>query len=201
VDPRHTGVIKLRDISPDDEQLVGGKAAKLARLVQAGYRVPNGFVLPVAAYARFLKANHLDQMIRMELGRKSLDDMRWEEIWDTALRIRNAFSAAPIPPDLTREITGGLDQLGANQALVVRSSAPGEDAEDISFAGLHESVVGVQGGEALLAAVRIVWSSLWSDAALLYRRELALDPVRSRMAVLVQELVATDRSGVAFARD
>ena len=84
---------------------------------------------------------------------------------------------------------------------MVRSSAPGEDAEDISFAGLHESVVGVRGREALLEAVRIVWSSLWSDAALLYRRELGLDPSRSNMAVLVQELVIRDRSGVAFARD
>jgi len=106
-----------------------------------------------------------------------------------------------MPPELAEEIGARLDGLGADRPLVVRSSAPGEDAEDISFAGLHESVVGVRGREALLEAVRIVWSSLWSDAALLYRRELGLDPGRSNMAVLVQELVVRDRSGVAFARD
>ena len=50
-------------------------------------------------------------------------------------------------------------------------------------------------------AVRLVWASLWSDAALLYRKELGLDPANSHMAVLVQELVDADRSGVAFARD
>ena len=49
--------------------------------------------------------------------------------------------------------------------------------------------------------MRLVWASLWSDAALLYRKELGLDPARSRMAVLVQEMVDADRSGVAFARD
>ena len=59
----------------------------------------------------------------------------------------------------------------------------------------------MRGITAVLDAVRIVWASLWSDAALLYRRELALDPARSRMAVLVQKLVVADRSGVAFARD
>jgi pyruvate,water dikinase len=85
--------------------------------------------------------------------------------------------------------------------LVVRSSAPGEDGGATSFAGLHESVVGVRGRPALLDAVRTVWSSLWSDAALLYRRELGLDPARSSMAVLIQPLVEEDTSGVAFARD
>jgi len=56
----------------------------------------------------------------------------------------------------------------------------------LSFAGLHESIVGVKGDRAVLDAVRSVWASLWSDAALLYRRELSLDPHRSRMAVLVE---------------
>jgi pyruvate,water dikinase len=50
-------------------------------------------------------------------------------------------------------------------------------------------------------AVRLVWASLWSDAALLYRSELQLDPASSRMAVLVQEMAEFDRSGVAFGRD
>ena len=49
--------------------------------------------------------------------------------------------------------------------------------------------------------MRLVWASLWSDAALLYRKELGLDPAHSRMAVLVQEMVDADCSGVAFARD
>jgi len=194
-------LIPLADVDPGDESLVGGKAAKLARLRRAGYRVPDGFVVPTGAYAHFLASNNLDEIIRMELGRKPLDDMRWEELWDTALRIRSAFSAATVPAEIAEEIGAALDRLGTGRSLVVRSSAPGEDAEDVSFAGLHESVVGVRGYEALLESVRIVWSSLWSDAALLYRRELGLDPDRSHMAVLVQELVARDRSGVAFARD
>ncbi len=94
-----------------------------------------------------------------------------------------------------------VEELGAEKPLAVRSSAPGEDSANRSFAGLHESVVGVVGTDAVLDAVRVVWASLWSDAALLYRQELALDPALSRMAVVVQEMIDEDRSGVAFGRD
>jgi hypothetical protein len=59
----------------------------------------------------------------------------------------------------------------------------------------------IVGPEAVLDAVRVVWASLWSDAALLYRQELALDPACSRMAVVVQEMIDQARSGVAFGRD
>ncbi len=126
--------------------------------------------------------------------------MRWEELWDAALRLRHTFLAAEMPDDLADAITSSVAGLG-DVDLVVRSSAPGEDGGDTSFAGLHESIVGVRGRAALLDAVRTVWSSLWSDAALLYRRELGLDPARSSMAVLIQPLVTEDTSGVAFARD
>ncbi len=73
--------------------------------------------------------------------------------------------------------------------------------QDVTAAGIHESIVGVSDVNAVLAAVKTVWASLWSDAALLYHKELSLDPVESRMAVLVQRLIDEDRSGVAFARD
>jgi pyruvate,water dikinase len=62
-------------------------------------------------------------------------------------------------------------------------------------------VVGVTGETGLLRAVQVVWASLWSDAALLYRKEIGLDPGGSRMAVLVQPMVEGGPSGVAFGRD
>jgi pyruvate,water dikinase len=85
--------------------------------------------------------------------------------------------------------------------VVVRSSAPEEDTAAASFAGLHESVVNVSGVGPILEAVRRVWASLWSDAALLYRQELGLDVETSAMAVVIQEIVVGDRSGIAFTRD
>jgi pyruvate,water dikinase len=184
-----------------EERSIGGKAAKLAQLAQTGFRVPGGFFITTRAYEYFLKDQDLARLIHMELGRKSFASMRWEEIWDVALRIRSAFLATPIPQALAQAIVAAVEELGAAKPLAVRSSAPGEDSANRSFAGLHESVVGVIGTDAVLDAVRVVWASLWSDAALLYRQELALDPALSRMAVVVQEVIDEDRSGVAFGRD
>ena len=194
-------VVPLQEAADCDERQIGGKAGKLAQLARAGFRVPEGFAITASAYEYFLEEQNLIPLVRMELGRKPFESMRWEEIWDVALRIRSAYLASAIPPGLVQAIAASVENLGLAEPLAVRSSAPGEDSASRSFAGLHESVVGVVGTEAVLDAVRIVWASLWSDAALLYRQELALDPELSRMAVVVQAMVDEDRSGVAFGRD
>ena len=194
-------LIRLDGQQACDDQTIGGKANKLSRLAQAGFHVPGGFCLTTRAYEAFLHDADLTMVIRMELGRKSMDEMRWEEIWDAALRIRAAFLAQPLSNVLREAIATGLKYLDSARTMAVRSSAVGEDSAGCSFAGLHESIVGVRGQSAVEDAVRVVWSSLWSDAALLYRKELGLDPARSRMAVIVQEMIDGDRSGVAFARD
>ena len=84
---------------------------------------------------------------------------------------------------------------------VIRSSAPEEDTTAHSFAGLHASYVNIRGAQAIGRHIRLVWASLWSDAALLYRRELGLDVRKSRMAVIVQAMALGECSGVAFSRN
>nr|MEE4267224.1 PEP/pyruvate-binding domain-containing protein [Candidatus Krumholzibacteria bacterium] len=196
-----TGVIvPLERAGQYSEAFVGGKARTLGRLLEAGYPVPRGFCIQVEAYQEFLAVTGLRATIAMELGRKSFADMRWEEIWDAALRIRAAFLKHPLPAELAAEIRSAYADLAPDLAAV-RSSAPGEDSAGRSFAGLHESVIGIADVDSLLDAVRIVWASLWSDAALLYRKELDLDVTRSRMAVVVQEFIAAPVSGVAFGMD
>ncbi len=201
MDPQRPLLIPLDARGAPDDQIVGGKAAKLTQLMQAGFTVPRGFCLTTWAYEAFVMDAEIVAGIRMELGRKSMNDMRWEEIWDAALRIRSMFLTQPLSPRLQRTVADGLQRFNSSTPLVVRSSAIGEDSAGHSFAGLHESIIGVCGKQAVEDAVRLVWASLWSDAALLYRQELGLDPARSRMAVVVQEMVDADRSGVAFARD
>jgi len=201
VDPDRPLLIPLDAPGVPDDQIVGGKAAKLAQLMRAGFTVPRGFCLTTWAYEAFVIDAEIMAAIRMELGRKSMDEMRWEEIWDAALRIRSMFLAQPLSELLRVTVAEGLKLFNSSTPLAVRSSAIGEDSAGHSFAGLHESIIGVRGKRAVEDAVRLVWASLWSDAALLYRQELGLDPARSRMAVVVQEMVDADRSGVAFARD
>ena len=194
-------IISLNSAVDCPPSVIGGKASNLSLLAGDGFRTAPGFCVAIGAYERFLEANGLTPVIQMELGRKPLDQMRWEEIWDAALRIRNRFLNSPLEKEFEREIFSSVAELGTDIPLAVRSSAPGEDSAERSFAGLHESYLNVVGPEAVCEAVRLVWASLWSDAALLYRKELDLDPLKSRMAVLVQVMQEEDCSGVAFGCD
>ena len=191
-------VVDLRAPESTDPSLVGGKGAALARLARHAVKVPPTLCLTTRAYESFVDGASLRAVIHQELGRKNFADMRWEEIWDTALRIRNRFLRAAVPQAVRNALAEHLTGEFASGPLAVRSSAPGEDAEGASFAGLHDSYIGIRGIDELTDAVRSVWASLWTDRALLYRRELAIDPDSSSMAVVIQRLIDGEVSGIAF---
>ncbi|MBS3780094.1 MAG: hypothetical protein KGY41_06835, partial [Desulfovermiculus sp.] len=193
-------IIPLADVWAEDTSLVGGKAVSLARMQHSGVNVPAGLCITTQAYAGYVDQTGLRERMHMELERKPLEDMRWEEMWDAALRIRNMFLTTPMPQELEQDLSAGLESFFASGKAVVRSSAPGEDSGGTSFAGLHESYVNVGGLPDLLESIRKVWASLFSDAALLYRRELGLNAATSSMAVVVQHLIHGQVSGVAFTR-
>ena len=193
-----TWLLTLADIGPDQMVQVGGKGAALARLNRAGVAVPETLCVTVDAYRSFVQATGLGERILLELKCKEFSDMRWEELWDTALRIRRLFLEKPIPEALHRALTTSFQDTFGNAPLVVRSSASDEDAGHTSFAGLHESYVNVRGPDSAIEHVKRVWASLWSDAALLYRKELGLQVERSAMAVVVQRLIEGEASGILF---
>ncbi len=192
--------IDLTALSDADLPLVGGKARALGRLSGNGLPVPPGVCMTTLAYAQYLDTTGLRQRLPLLLERKPFQEMRWEELWDLGLRIRNLFLNTPLPEGLAAEIIAALPPRLTRAPLTVRSSAPAEDSAAASFAGLHDSFVNVRGMPALLDSIRLVWASLWSDRALLYRQELGLDPAGSAMAVILQELIVGDCSGVAFSR-
>ena len=193
-------ILPIDRVNPDDQSRVGGKATALAALKSEGFPVPDSVCITTDAYHAYLDTTGLRERIQLELHRKEFDHMRWEEIWDCAMRIRNLFLGKPMPLDLADEIASELESRFGDRPVAIRSSAPGEDARQASFAGLHESFINIRGTEAVLDHIRLVWSSLWSDAALLYRKEVGLDLEHSAMGVLVQETLVGERSGVAFTR-
>ena len=194
------GILSFNRIEGRHRGLVGGKALALATLMRAGITVPDGLCVTATVYEDFIRTTGLGTRIGMEMGRLPLAQMRWEEIWDMALRIRSLFLNTAIPEPLKETIASQLEARFAGRAVAVRSSSPQEDRAGSSFAGLHDSYVNVRGLESILEHIRLVWASLWSDGALLYRKELGMDMQKSAMAVIVQELVAGERSGVAFSR-
>lgn len=193
-------VLPLRKIDKQHRTQVGGKGFALAEMTRMGLRVPEAVCIATVAYNEYVTKTGLRDQIILELYRKAFQDMRWEEIWDTSLRIRSLFIKTPVPPDLRSRLVPEIQSRFSGKRVSVRSSAPGEDSSKTSFAGLHESFVNVSGEEAILDHIRLVWASLWSDRALLYRKELGLDVKKSAMAVIIQEMVLGDRSGVVFGK-
>jgi pyruvate,water dikinase len=194
-------ILSLEDIQSMDRNRVGGKGYALSLLVKNGFRIPGTVCITSDAYHEFVLRTGLRERILLELNRKDFKEMRWEEIWDCATRIRNMFLSKPLPDDLANEIHNAISDRFRDKSVAVRSSAPEEDDARSSFAGLHESYINVSGTASILKHIRLVWASLWSDAALLYRQEIGLDVEKSSMAVVVQESVAGDRSGVVFTKN
>ena len=114
-----------------------------ARMARAGIAVPPFIAVTTAAYEAFLDATELCARILVELDRKDFADMRWEEMWDAALRIRSLFLRRRCRTSCARRWRSRVAARFADVATVVRSSAPGEDSAAASFAGLHESYVNV----------------------------------------------------------
>ncbi len=200
MDTQHFQVIPLQNAVTHPVSVVGGKARNLSRCLDAGFTVPDGFVVPSDSYRDYVEKNRLRQTIDMEIYRKPFDDMRWEEIWDIALRIRSAFLKGVMPITLERAIREQLERWPETTRFAVRSSSPAEDSRESSYAGIHESYLNIE-KEDVLRHVRLVWASLWSDRSLLYRQELTLDSSISAMAVLVQPMIEEPVSGLAFTAD
>lgn len=174
---------------------LGGKGCSLARLLRAGFPVPDGFHVTTSAYRTFIAENDLASRIIAlakpvaRRGRLSFDE--------ASEQIRGLIVAARIPDRVAAEIVASYTALSAG-AVAVRSSATAEDLPDLSFAGQQDTYLNVSGIEELLDAVRRCWASLWTARAIGYRHQMALTPDEISMAVVVQRMVPADVAGVLF---
>jgi pyruvate,water dikinase len=193
-----TLILNISEIDAKNSYLVGGKAKALARLSRQKIAVPQAISVTTEAYDQFVDSTGLRGQILFEIERKRFEDLRWEEMWDSSLRIQNMFLNTPLPKGLNSDLSDAVNTVFSTKAVVVRSSSLQEDSAKASFAGLHESYVNVKGTEDIIKHIKLVWASLWSDAAILYRNELGLDVTKSRMAVIIQQFVPGKASGVIF---
>jgi pyruvate,water dikinase len=181
-----------------NNELLGGKALNLCRLAQARFRVPSGFVLTTHAYRVFVEANHLQPRLS-ELCREAPGKDR-AQFADVSSSILGFFLTAPCPEDITDEVCVAYRRLcksaGATISVAVRSSATNEDASSSSLAGQHDTFLNVDAG-GLLNAIRACWASLWNARSLHHYARQAPSGA-PLMAVIVQEMVLADASGVIF---
>ena len=170
-------------------------------MVHAGLPVPPGFVVTIAAYERFAGAAGLHARVSA-LGRTlNPDDQPGLERIAGALRA--LVLECEIPADVREAIIERYRLLvgpESSLAIAVRSSATAEDTAEFSFAGMHESFLGVRGERDLLDKVRACWASAYGARAIYYRLKHDF-PLEMGLAVVVQKMVASTKSGVIFTAD
>ncbi len=192
-------ILWLDQINQNDVALVGGKAANLGAMSQAGFPVPSGFCLTTRAWREFVERNQLEEHLRRAPETPEL-------LADLCARI----TQAPVPEsiatlvgqaygDLPARLPDRTGQTRGALPVAIRSSATAEDLPTASFAGQQDTFLNVAGLDDVLRHIRACWASAWSDRAVQYRQ--AQSPANVSVAVVVQTMVPCQAAGVAFSLD
>jgi pyruvate,water dikinase len=188
-------ILSLHDVRAADTAVAGSKGANLGELLFNGFPIPPGFIVTTHACERFFNTIHLDQ------ERKRLNDAFQGNPQKHAHTIQGLIEDAHFPKDLSAAIQNAhadlMQSRGGGVLCAVRSSAPGEDLSDASFAGQYRTFYSVDSGD-LLTRIKQCWASLWNQHAISYRHSRGLDHEPLVMAVVVQEMIQSDASGVVF---
>lgn len=188
-------ILDFNEIKKEDVLTVGGKGANLGEMTSAKINVPSGFVITADAYRDFLKVNGIDILIENGI-KKSADDEKI--LLNEAEHFRGKIKSGKFPEQLENAIREKYFNLGNNTRVAVRSSATAEDLPDASFAGQQETYLNVQGIESVLNGVRNCYASLWGNRAVSYRFHQGYDQTSVSIAVVIQEMIESEKSGVLF---
>jgi pyruvate,water dikinase len=201
----------LAEVSLADVASVGGKAASLGSLSQAGIAVPRGFVVLASAFRQAMSLLDPSGALVRSVSEVPAGDVT--TIARAAAAVRERIVSLALPPEVGAEIEAGYRSLGASSgassgtasgaydaAVAVRSSATMEDSSEASFAGLQDTYLGVCGVEAVLDRVRSCWASLYNDESVAYRRRMGLAEDGLAMAVIIQRMISPRAAGVMFTR-
>ncbi|MBI1734310.1 MAG: phosphoenolpyruvate synthase [Candidatus Rokubacteria bacterium] len=199
----------FEDLRLTDLALVGGKNASLGELCgalgPAGVRIPEGFAITADAYRALLEEQALGPRLGALLARLDPEDV--DALARAGAEARRLVAGAPLPRGLEAEVRAAYRALGGRAerppAVAVRSSATAEDLPEASFAGQHETYLGVRGEEALLDACRRCFASLFTDRAIVYRTHHGFDHLAVALSIGVQRMVRSDlgAAGVLFTLD
>ncbi|MEW5707199.1 MAG: phosphoenolpyruvate synthase [Actinomycetota bacterium] len=191
-------IVQFQDVGKDDVRLVGGKGANLGEMTRAGMPVPPGFIITSRAYFSFLDISGLAPQIKQLLANLDYNDN--QALGRVSNAIKHLIISAEIPMDMAKEIKAAYRRLSGPEDIyvAVRSSATAEDLPKASFAGQQVTLLNVKGEDAVVDAVRRVWASLFEARAIFYRHERGFDHFKIGIAVPVQKMVESEKSGVMF---
>lgn len=181
-------------LNKSDAHLAGGKGASLGEMTKVGIPVPPGFVVLSESFEQFLKETNLVEEIDAILHKVKHDEIHTVDA--ASEKIRALILSREMPKDIAGEINRSFKELNTKY-VAVRSSATAEDGVDHAWAGQLESYLNTT-EEDLLTKVKLCWSSLFTPRAIFYRFEKRLHTTKISVAVVVQKMIESEFSGIAF---
>ncbi|MBI3619823.1 phosphoenolpyruvate synthase [Candidatus Roizmanbacteria bacterium] len=217
-------IVWFEEVDKNDVGLVGGKGANLGEMTNARLPIPYGFIVTARAYFDFIKSAKLQGKIDSLLAIVNYNNP--PEIQQASGHIQKLILRAEFPGDLAKEIVEYYEQLPLKEEkyfkerhsafalgqhslkkvydpplVAVRSSATAEDLPNASFAGQQETYLNVKGDAVLIQKVKECWASLFTERAIYYRHEQGFDHFKVGLAAVVQRMVQSEKSGIAFSID
>lgn len=208
----------FKELNKDSGNIAGGKGANLAEIYNLGVSVPPGFVVTAQAYDYFVEKAGIKKQILEILN--SIDYENTKKLDEKTEEIRELIIHADFPEEMKNEILESYEHIGAssfdNQRgeaidilktasepifVAVRSSATAEDLADASFAGQQDTYLNVKGDSDLLDKVKRCFASLFTSRATYYRNKKGFEHSKVSLAVVVQKMIDSTKSGVIFSKD
>ncbi len=195
----------FKQLGKEDIPIAGGKGANLGELTNAGIPVPPGFVITSETYRKFITDTGIVDEINNMLANLDINDT--PELQRVSKDIKDLITNTNIPEGIQRVIIEAYNKLNLDVGLdddvvvAIRSSATAEDLPDASFAGQQETYLNISGIDDVLLNVRKCWASLFEARAIFYRAENDFDHSQVLIAVVVQQMVNSEKAGVMFTVD
>ena len=204
------------ELDKNSGKVAGGKGANLAEIYNLKVPVPPGFVITAQAYDHFIDKAGIKEKIKKLLG--EIDYENTEELNKITEQIRILITGSKFPPKMQEEILEAYGNLDAENSeeeyasdilekksgsvfVAVRSSATTEDLAEASFAGQQDTFLNISGEPELLDAIKKCFASLFTSRATYYRNKKGFKHEEASLAVVVQRMIDSDKSGVIFSKD
>jgi pyruvate,water dikinase len=197
-------IIWLKDCSEENILQVGGKNANLGRMLKLGIRVPPGFAVNTSTFDNFLDRTGIRHKIVNLLFRISIEDLKTVE--EVGAQVRNLIELTEVPKEIFEEIKESYERLCdlckvQDLPVAIRSSATSEDLAIASFAGQHETYLGVRKVDNVTRHILKCWASLFTDRAIAYRSRMGWPQDKVTISVGIQKMVNAKCAGVMFTID
>ena len=193
------GIVNLQDLRATDASEFGAKAANLGELMSIGMKVPSGIALSANVHETYMTESGMAEIVKKFTS--DIQDADIQKMNFISSRLMQIAQVNPRVKDNQKKLKTELDtRLLTKNIYAVRSSAIGEDSESASFAGQHDTYLGLRASMASHYVMQC-YKSLYEARAFSYRIKNGVGIDNLNMGVVIQEMIKATSSGVMFTRD